>query len=373
MKIAYLSRGNSVYDRRFLEKMVERGHEPYFISYYPCERVAVNGVKSFHFDYTSMHYFRRFLSLQTALHLKKLLNQIQPDVLHTGWVQDHGFIGALSGFRPTLSMPFGSDILINPDLSRSFRWITRFTLRRADMITCDCELVKNKIIELSGYPTEKIIVFPWGVDLNVFRPLNGTSRVRERLGWKDKKILIMTRSFAIPLYGHEYFINALPVILREVPDGRVILVGSGQLLDQYSARVIKMGLQDKVYFAGWVDEVQMSEYLNAADIYVTTSLSDGTSCSLLEAMACGLPVVVSDAPSYYEWVEDGINGFIVPRKNSDYLAERLIQILADRSLRERMGKENLKIAQKRADWGKNFDILEEIYKELTCRSKHSIQ
>ena len=109
MRIAYLSRGNSVYDRRFLEKMVERGYDVCYISYYPYERVQVKGVKTFHYDYLTMHRFGRFLFLQTALHLRRLLKRIQPDVLHTGWVQDHGFIGVLSGFHPTLSMPWGSE------------------------------------------------------------------------------------------------------------------------------------------------------------------------------------------------------------------------------------------------------------------------
>ena len=70
MRIAYLSRGNSIYDCRFLEKMVERGHEPYYISYYPYERIEVKSVKAFHYDYLTMHRFGRFLLLRTALHLR---------------------------------------------------------------------------------------------------------------------------------------------------------------------------------------------------------------------------------------------------------------------------------------------------------------
>lgn len=170
MKIAYLSRGHSVYDRRFMGKMVERGHKVYFISYFPGEKVKVEGVENYFYDYTSMHRINRFISYQTALHLRKLLKNICPDVLHTGWIPDMGFFGALSGFHPTLSMPWGSDILIKLDLSRFLRRITGFTLRRADMITCDCQLVKNRIIELAGCSPDRIVIFPWGIDLQTFRP-----------------------------------------------------------------------------------------------------------------------------------------------------------------------------------------------------------
>ena len=170
MKIAYLSRGNSVWDRRLLEKMVERGHKPYFISYFPCERVSVEGVENYHYDYTTMHKFPRFLSLQTALHLRRLLKRICPDVLHTGWVVDMGFLGALCGFKPVLSMPYGSDVLLRPQESATLKWIAWFTLKRADMIYCDCEVVKKKIVELSRSSPDKIVVFPCGIDLNTIRP-----------------------------------------------------------------------------------------------------------------------------------------------------------------------------------------------------------
>ncbi len=143
MKIAYLSRGYSVYERRFLEKMVEREHDIHFISYYSGERVKVEGVENYHYDYTSMHRFPIFLFLQTALHLRKLLKRICPDVLHTNWIQDHGIFGVLSGFHPTLSMPWGSDILIRPYDSTLAMWKTRFTLRKADMIVPDAKSVKK--------------------------------------------------------------------------------------------------------------------------------------------------------------------------------------------------------------------------------------
>jgi glycosyltransferase involved in cell wall biosynthesis len=343
--------------------MVKGGHQPHFISYYPGEHVQVTGVQNYFYDYFTMHRFRRLVSLQTAWHLRRLLQHIQPDILHTGWVQDHGFFGALCGFHPVLSMPWGSDILIRPYDSTFSKWITRFTIKRADMVTCDCEVVKKEIIQLAGYPAEKIMVFPWGIDLNIFKPFQGESKVKRQLGWEDKQILIMNRSFK-PVYGIEYFLAGLPMVNAHRPETRVILVGDGILRADYEAKVASLGLKDKVYFTGFVDDRRMAEYLQAADIYVTTSLSDGTSCSMLEAMACGLPVVVSDTPAYFEWVEDGVNGYIVPRCDSLMLAEQLVHLLGDANLRHEMGQRNLGIAKDRADWEKNFDQLQGIYYAL---------
>lgn len=368
LKIAYLSRGNSIYDRYFLEKMVERGHEPHFISYYPDQRYEVEGVKNYFYDYNTLHRFRRFIILQTAWHLRKLLNVIKPDVLHTGWVQDHGLIGALSYFQPTISMPWGSDVLIRPYDSARAMWKTRFTLRRADMITCDAEAVKEQIINLTGCHENKIVVFPWGIDLKTFRPAY-SGEVRKKLGWERNRILICTRNFDIRVHGVEYFIRAIPSVLKKHPDARVILVGAGALEQEYQKLVNELGIDEVVHFAGWLDKTRLAEHLNAADIYISTSLSDGTSCSLLEAMACGLPIVVTDVPSNLEWVEDKVNGYIVPRKDESRLVEAIVALLENPELQREMGERNLQIAKKRADWEKNFDILEGIYYGLCKRTK----
>lgn len=108
----------------------------------------------------------------------------------------------------------------------------------------------------------------------------------------------------------------------------------------------------------------MPDYLNAADVYVSTSLSDGTSLSLLEAMACALPVVVTEIPSNKEWVINGQNGFLAPPKNPNEVSKRVLTVLKNSNIREEMGQRNLSIAKDKADWIKNVDKLERIYESL---------
>lgn len=359
MKIAYVCSGITVDERRYLSKTVERGHKPYLISFWNSEvDFGMKGVEFY-------HYRPQWLSkLRKIIFLKRLLNRIQPDVVHTGFLQSHGFIGAFIRDFPVLSVPMGSDVLILPDKSFYNKLIAKFVLKKADMITCDCEVVKNKIIELTGYDSEKIIVIPRGAELNIFYPRD--SSVRRKLGWENYKVLIMNRKFS-PIYGIEYFINALPRIVEKLPDVRVILAGSGPLEEEIKQRIVNFKLNNFVHFAGFVDANTIAEYLNAADIYVSTSLSDGTSVSLLEAMACRLPVVVSDVPANLEWIEDGVNGFIVPRRDSRVLANKLIELLNNPLLCRKMGNHNYDVAQKRANWDRNFDKLEAIYKTLNRR------
>ncbi len=372
MKIFYLTNGESVHDERFLKKMIEQGYEIYLISY-SKDKIPkdIPGLKkvihkplvpsflpfSIYFNYFPFGF----------LHLKYSIWKYKPDILHAGWVQHYGFISALSGFHPYVIIPWGSDILIEPHKSILHRLLTKYSLNRADMISCDAEFVKDEIVRLSGYPEEKIVVFPQGIDQKKFNINVDGREIREKLGWMDKKILIMARTFK-PVYGIEFFLQAMTEVIKKIPDVRVLMCGDGPLRDKFNEFVAKNSLSEYIHFPGNVKNDDLPKYYNAADIYVSSSLSDGTSLALLESMACGLPSVVTDVPAILEWVKDGENGFIVPRKNSKVLAEKLIELLNDDDMRKEFGRKNLMIAKERANWDDNFMKLVYIYDKL-CPQK----
>lgn len=371
MKICYLSdEVNHVHDHRFLTKLVEKGYETYFVSIGCGKNVLrLDGLKTIHFKLNPFFYSNRLARLSSLMfqysQLKRLLNQIKPDVLHAGWIQTAGLIAALSKFHPFLLMPWGSDILLYPSRSRFYRKLTQYVIQCSDMVTCDAETVKRKVIELANYPAEKIVVFPWGIDLRLFHPSQEIrNRVRKDLGWDDKKILIMTREFR-PICGVEYFIKAIPEIIRQVPEVRVLLAGSGSEEQKLHKMVKELKLENIVCFLGYVPNHRLPSYLNAADIYVSSSLSDGSPTSLLEAMACGLPVMVTRIPSVLEWIKDGENGLVVPLRDSQALAEKIVYLIKNEDLMKEMSSRNLAVAKQRADWDKNFNKLEMMYEKLT--------
>lgn len=302
-----------------------------------------------------------------ARRARKIICHLAPDLVHGHYVSTYGYIAARTGFHPLVLTAMGSDVLIRPQHSLTTRMMLRYALPKADAITCTSKFLASQTAARGDIGIDRITVFPRGTNLNVFRPLVGSSQVRETLGWRDNLILIMTRNFR-PVYGIEYFIDALPAIVRQVPEARIIFVGAGPTQKECQRRARELGLEDYVHFVGRVEgESLMAEYLNAADIYVTTSLSDGTSNSLLEAMACGLPVVVSDAPSYFEWVTDNHNGYIVPRQNVSALVSRIVNLLKNETLRREMGERTLRVAQERAGWNDNFFKLETLYGSVVKR------
>ena len=173
----------------------------------------------------------------------------------------------------------------------------------------------------------------------------------------------MTRAFT-HLYGIQYFLMALPKIINAEPKTRVLLVGTGPLEDDLKEMVNSLDLNQYVHFTGHIPYDQLAYYLISAEIYVSTSKSDGSSMSLLEAMACRLPVVVSDVPANCEWVKDGINGYLVPRGKVNPISEKILALLNDRVLAEKMGKKNLSIVNERADLEKNYLKFDIIYEKM---------
>lgn len=369
MRILYLTVGGSIHDYRFLTKLVERGYETCYAYLNPNgAEYSIPGVKPCYLGYdvkeSDNQLIKTVARFRSYQNFCRLLKEFRPDVVHAGSVQSAGLMATVSRYHPLLLMPWGSDILLNPQKNRIFKMITQYVLRRADMITCDAEEIKRRIVELVGYPAEKIVVFPWGIDLKLFRPCKELGEAtRQNLGWQDAKILIMTRSFK-PVYGIEYFLKALPRVFREIPQARALLIGSGPLEPRLRALAQELGIIDRVRFLGKIPNHELPKYFNAADIYVSSSLSDGTSLSLLEAFACALPVVVTDVPAILEWVEDGVNGLVVPRQSSERLAEAIIALLQDKRHAQKMGEKNLALARERADWDQNFSKLEEIYQQL---------
>jgi glycosyltransferase involved in cell wall biosynthesis len=244
--------------------------------------------------------------------------------------------------------------------------LARLTLRAADGVIVDSEIQRKAVLSM-GCRSSKVYCFPWGIDLDLFRP-ERTRGIREELGWLHDKIVVSTRK-QLPIYGVEYLVRAMPLVLARMKDVKLLVIGEGPLLEYHKALTKHLGIENQVKFLGNVPNQVLPAFLNAGDVYVSTSFSDGSSASLMEAMACGLPVVVSRIPANEEWVVHGENGFLVKPGDSVTLADCLVKALQDERLRLLMGEANLEVAKKRADWRVNSLVLEKSVSDLLAHNR----
>jgi glycosyltransferase involved in cell wall biosynthesis len=148
---------------------------------------------------------------------------------------------------------------------------------------------------------------------------------------------------------------------QQRPELRLILLGDGSQAGLLRQVFTRGGVLDKVHFPGQVSQADLPDYYRAADLYVSASHSDGSSISLLEAMACGRPALVSDIPGNLEWVEPGVQGWWFPDGDTNALAQAILHAVDNRERLPEMGYAARLLAKQRADWKKNFQQLLQAY------------
>ena len=372
MRIVFMAGGFSTTNVLFLNKFLQYGLDAHFVytRMSPADFEVLKSVNTTWIDLSRFKYLPKLLRwLIFGYETISIIKKIKPDVILTQGIQVHGLFSVLSGIRPILLMPWGSDWAIVAHKNSAMRLLSRYVVNHVDLVQIDCEVGKRTILELSQgkVKSEDILVFPQGIELDVFKPKAEIRKsLRDQLEWNDKKVLIMTRQLK-PIYGIDIFLKAVAQIIKEVPDVRALIVGDGPLELELKNLASSLGLGKFVRFTGRVDRQELVKYLNAGDIYVSTSYSDGTSLCLLEAMAVGLSAVVTDVPANLEWIENGYNGFVARRGFTDDVAEALQKLVNNSSLCRTFGDRNVTIAKERADWDKNFDKMLRMFEHVLQR------
>ncbi|MFC1793708.1 glycosyltransferase [Planctomycetota bacterium] len=134
----------------------------------------------------------------------------------------------------------------------------------------------------------------------------------------------------------DIFLLAIKKVIKDLPDLKVAIVGDGNLIDEFRALAQSLGIDHNVHFAGHQGNIE--DWLCNSKVFVLTSDSEGLSLSMMEAMMCGLPAVVSDVGDLGDLVKHGVNGFLVPRRSPDAFAERIIELLSDTEKLESFSK-----------------------------------
>lgn len=332
MKALYLSHGFATHDRRFLDLLSGAGHT---VAHLRLERGDPPA---------------------WAPALERAIAEVRPDLALAGPVPSAAFACARAGFRPFVAVAWGSDILVETVRDRAAHANARYALERAGAVLCDCAQVSRRVRELA--PQARILQLPWGADLDCFFPApsqNGSSAFTA----------ISTRTWA-PGYGLLTLLDAFAAAHAAEPRLRLTLCGDGPLAAQVAARIDHHGIAGCVSLTGRISERRLAERFRAADVYISCAESDGSSVSLLQAMACGLPAVTTDWPSNREWVSPGVNGWLAPASDAQAFARALLAAarLPEPDAR-RMSQASAAVARDRADWRKNSRQLLALCQRLT--------
>ena len=281
--------------------------------------------------------------------LQRAIAAERPDLIHAGPLASVAYLAAQTGFHPLIVMSWGWDLLLAARESFTTRSRVKYALSQADVAIGDCRTIRELLVA-HGTADERIVTFPWGVDLDAYQPQGGDGGLRAELGWQEAFVLLHVRGWA-PLYGVEAVAKAFVRAAHQHPHLRLLMPGAGPLAAKLR-RIFQRGdVLDRVHRPGNLAQNQLPDYFRAADLYVANSHSDGSSVSLMEALASGLPALVSDIPGNQEWVQDGQQGWTFPLDDVDAIVAGIEAVLqADL---DAIGNRARQTAEERADWREN--------------------
>ena len=294
---------------------------------------------------------------------KRIIEKTLPDVVHAHSAGAYAWLAMFLHFHPYVVTPWGTDILVGVKQSRWNRLITTMTLRHADLVTCDAYHMKDAMVRL-GVSEEKFELVMFGVDLSRFSSLVDDGRLRNDYRLGDSPIVISTRTLT-PVHDVRTFVQAIPLIKQCVPEAAFVILGDGPERRDLEVLVESLGMREFVRFVGHVNEGVMERWLRTADVYVSTSLADaGLAASTAEAMACELPVVVTENGDNRNWVQEDAGGFLVPVSAPGILAARVVHLLKQSETRSTFGRLNRQIIEKRNNYTTEMGRMEAIYMRL---------
>jgi len=259
--------------------------------------------------------------------------------------------------KPIVITVHRADVL--PTNSLLFNLLRGIALKIANVIIAVSYATKDLAVKI-GAPKDKVVVVYNTVEESIFFP-RPKPLCRIKLGIPQNSKVILSVGNLIPRKGFIYLIRAMPIILNKIPDALMIIIGDGPEKNLLSYLVRRLKLEDKVILTGKVSTDDLCLYYGAADVFVLPSLHEGHAMVLLEAMASGLPVVATKVGGNVETVLHNKNGYLIPPKNVNQLADAIINILIDKNRIRKFRDESIRIYREKFSEEKQICKIAKIY------------
>jgi glycosyltransferase involved in cell wall biosynthesis len=358
MKVVIIGDNSSVHIQKWISAIAEYKEVELHVIAFDLS-VKFNKVKYYQLNNitgTKMDY------LLNAFKVKSYIKKIKPDLIHAHYATSYGFLAGFSGFHPLIITGWGADIFDSPKNPLMKRMLAN-SFKKADAISVLSEITRNEMKKL----TNKFVhLIPFGVDTEKFFPKKYKS---------DAIIKIGTIRTLSEKYGVEYLIRAFAEVCKIHQNIQLEIVGDGPLRLFLENLTVKLGVEKKVVFYGYINQnLSFEQYitiLRSLDIFAILSILDSETfgVSAVEASACGIPVVATSVGGLPEVIESEKTGIIVPPKNVEATAKALNRLISDEQLRIKMGKNGRKKVEEKYNWSTNISQMINLYSQTIEKSR----
>jgi L-malate glycosyltransferase len=295
--------------------------------------------------------------LSTISTVKRIIRLHQPDIVHAHYASSYGLIGSLTNFHPFIISLWGSDILKFPSKSFVHKKIIMHNLKKSDKVLATSSFLAN---EGKKFSQKDIQITNFGVNSDIFKCSSA------RKIFKKEDIVIGTVKALEKTYGIDILIHAFSLLKRMQEDLplKLMIVGQGALENELKNLCISKGIWDVTTFTGYIPHELIQEYHNELDIEVYMSRMESFGVSVLEAMACAKPVVVSNIECFKDIIDDSLNGYVVPSDDINKIVNILNKLIHDQGLRNLIGSRAREKVIEKFNWEDDVDKMICIYKSL---------
>jgi len=242
-----------------------------------------------------------------------------------------------------------------------YNLLDAFIVRRADKIIAVSEEIAKKM-KLAGIAKGKICLIENGVNLEMFTTNSSSQAIKESLGIKKEVLVVGAVGSLTREKGHLYLLTAVPKVAQRFPEVIFLLVGDGRERSNLERMVFKLGIEDKVIFAGMRRDIP--EILSILDVFVLPSLNEGLPIALLEAQAARVPVVATRVGAIPDVVKDGVTGILIPAEDPEAITRAIVRVLSDRKSACNMAQKGFERVCDNFSSEKMADKYIALYKEL---------
>ncbi len=364
MKILMLADPASTHTMKWVTSLSNRGIEIALFGMSSCDADLYKqfDVKVYSLNLNNRIKFESETSLSKLSYLKALkkikclINEFKPDILHSHYASSYGFLAALSKFKPSIVSVWGSDVLSFPYNSFIHRKILNYSLNRSSLVLATSEFLAD---QTRNFSQSNIQVTPFGVDIVKF------DSIQIKKPFNDNDIVIGTIKSLEKTYGIDKLIEAFRIVKsrqKELPL-KLFIVGNGS--EENNLKKIaneKIGQNDYI-FTGYINHDKIQDYHNMIDISVFLSNQESFGVSILEAMACCRPVVVSNTGGLREIVDEGRNGYFVTPNDPEDAANAIEKLILSPELRIKFGQNGREKVKAFYSWNNSVDLMLSIYKK----------
>ncbi|KDE60814.1 glycosyl transferase [Fusobacterium necrophorum BFTR-2] len=356
MKVLFLSAANNIHTIRWVNALIERGIEVILVSQKNHKNYNNDINKQIKILY--LPFIRAKGYYLNSYFLNNIVKIENPDIINVHYASGYGTLGRFLRFKNKLLNVWGSDVYDFPNESRLKKKILIKNLKSYKALASSSRCMAK---ETKKYTDKEIYITPFGVDTNLFKNFN--------LRKDGNKIVIGIVKTLGENYGIQYLIRAIRILKNEISEEifnkiEVHIYGKGSLENSLKNLAQNLGLGNKIKFLGYINNVEVPLAINKMHIFVVPSISESFGVAAVEAMACEIPVIVSDAEGLKEVVINEKTGFVVPKKNEKAIADKLKLLLEDENLGKKFGENARKHVLKLYSWENSVDIMIELYKKI---------